>query len=89
MTTRASTAELRKMQIDELRKEIDRRRLEIAKTRLSVGMRTEKDTARFRRDKRELARMLTVLTQLSAAAQPELKSKRATSRIPAPSRSRS
>ena len=89
MATHSSATELRKMPVDELRKEIDRRRLDTAKERLSVGMQTEKDTAHFRRSKRELARMLTVLVQLSTAAQSELKPKRKTSRLPAPSRSRS
>ena len=78
MATHASATELRNMPVDELRKEIDRRRLDVAKARLSIGMRTQKDTAQFRRDKRAFARMCTVLT--------ELKKKPTTSTVSAPAR---
>lgn len=88
MSTHASAAELRKMQADELRKESERRRLDVAKMRLSIGMQSQKDTARFRRDKRELARMLTVLAELQSGGESELKPKRKSSTVPVPARSR-
>lgn len=64
MATHISTIELRKMQPQELRKEIETKRIDVAKMRLQVQMRSQKDTAKFQREKREFARMLTVLNDL-------------------------
>ncbi len=86
MALHASATELRKMQIPELRKEIERRRLELAKDRLGISMRSLKDTARYRRAKRDLARMCTVLTQLEAGSQSGLKTSASPTTVPAPAR---
>lgn len=51
------------MQIADLRKEIRSHQTHVQKMRLQITMNTEKDTARYRREKRQLARMMTVLTE--------------------------
>lgn len=51
------------MQIADLRKEIRSHRTHVQKMRLQITMNTEKDTGKYRRDKRQLARMMTVLTE--------------------------
>lgn len=68
MATHLSATELRNMQMDDLRKEIAEKRLVIAKMRINVHMRSEKDTARFLREKKELARMLTIASEKTGAA---------------------
>lgn len=62
-----SATDMRKMKPAELRKEIDGRRSSVAKIRIGITMRSHKDTAQFRREKKDLARMLTVLGELENA----------------------
>jgi ribosomal protein L29 len=50
-----------KMSSDELRREVSDRRVHLQKMRLGIGLGKEKDTAKYQREKRELARMLTAL----------------------------
>ncbi len=57
----ASFGELTAMPMDELRKEVTAQRLLIRKMRLGVHLNKEKDTAKYRREKRALARMLTAV----------------------------
>jgi ribosomal protein L29 len=61
MSTFHSTIELKRMSPDELRKEIYVRRAECAKMRIGLRTQSEKDHALYRRKRREIARMLTVL----------------------------
>lgn len=63
MATPTTTAEFRKMQIADLRRDIAAKRNDIARRGLAVHMRSEKNTATYRFDKKELARMLTVLNE--------------------------
>jgi ribosomal protein L29 len=58
-----SLKELRGMQASDLRKEIDEKRKSVAKMRLGLEMRSFKDSAVHRREKKEIARMLTVLNE--------------------------
>jgi ribosomal protein L29 len=61
MATHSTLKELRNMQTADLRKEVEQKRVVVAKMRLGLEMRSEKDSALYRREKRELARILTVL----------------------------
>ena len=54
-----SFGELMAMPFDDLRKEIVTQRALVRKMRLSIHLNKEKDTAKYRREKRALARMLT------------------------------
>lgn len=63
MSSSTTITELRTMQVSDLRKEIRTQRTEVQKMRIQITMNTEKDTAKYRREKRQLARMLTVLTE--------------------------
>ena len=51
------------MQVEDLRKEIRSQQTHVQKMRLQITMNTEKDTARYRREKRQIARMMTVLSE--------------------------
>ncbi|UPA22788.1 50S ribosomal protein L29 [Candidatus Peribacteria bacterium] len=86
MATTLTTKELRNMQTDDLRKEIAEKRLIVGKMHIDVQMRSEKDTARFLREKKELARMLTILNEksVSAPAKTPLKTAKKTAKVSAP-----
>ena len=49
------------MQVNDLRREVREQRTLVAKLRMTVRLGKEKDTARYRREKHQLARMLTVI----------------------------
>jgi ribosomal protein L29 len=61
MATHSSITELQNMQTADLVREIHGKRMNIAKMRLGLTMGSEKDSALFRRERKELAQMLTVL----------------------------
>ena len=85
MATTVTTNEIRKMQIDDLRKDIVEKQVTLAQMRVKVGMGSEKDTAQFLRAKRELARLLTILNEAQskmAAEAPALKEKPKTRTMP-------
>jgi ribosomal protein L29 len=84
MATILSTTELRKMSAEDLQKEITSRRAHLAKQKLSIGLQSEKDTGRFRREKRELARMLTVMNEMEKNSAKELNKEQKDATIPAP-----
>ena len=65
MATKTTTTELRKMQAPDLLREVSAKRMEIAKVRMGVEMRQEKDTAKLSRDKKDLARLLTIARENS------------------------
>lgn len=67
MSKVVSAAELRKMPAADLRKEIVEKRASVSKMKVAVEMRSHKDTAQFRRERKELARMLTVLNQVESS----------------------
>jgi ribosomal protein L29 len=58
-------AELRRMRPEDLRRDIRKSEEAIMKMRLGIKIGKEKDTARYRRSRRQLARMLTVLRELA------------------------
>jgi ribosomal protein L29 len=61
MATHSTLKELRNMQTADLQKEVAEKRLTVAKMRMGLELRSEKDSAMYRREKKELARILTVL----------------------------
>jgi ribosomal protein L29 len=63
MSSTLTTKELRNQSIQDLERDVAEHRKVIRKMRIGIEMNTEKDTARYRREKRALGRMLTVLTQ--------------------------
>lgn len=85
MATLASTTELRKMSVADLRKEVSEKRAEVAKLHIGVQMKTEKDTAKFAREKKHLARLLTILVEKESGEESAktLKSSQKTSTVPA------
>ncbi|MBI3619395.1 50S ribosomal protein L29 [Candidatus Peregrinibacteria bacterium] len=64
MSTTLTTSDLRNMQKEDLVREIRSHRMTLRKMRLGIRMKKEKDTAKYRSEKRTLARMLTILTTL-------------------------
>jgi ribosomal protein L29 len=63
MAANLTATELRKMPVADLRKEISSHQSEMAKMRLGLEMRSFKDSAKLRRFRKELARMLTVVSE--------------------------
>lgn len=85
MSQHITTTELRKMTPQDLSKEIGEKRGSIAKMRIAVAMRTQKDTAQYRREKKDLARMLTVLQEINhekTSKEAPLKTPRKASKVP-------
>ena len=62
MSSHASATELLKMTPKELGNEVMQQKMLVAKLKLGIAMGKEKDTARYRRERRQLARMQTALT---------------------------
>lgn len=67
MSKYLSTTELHKMSVEDLHTEIRSSRNLIAKLRLGVTLQKEKNTAKYDNEKKQLARMLTVLSQKKKA----------------------
>ena len=84
MATTLTAGEIRKMQRDDLLSEVTTKRGEIAKMRLGIEMGSHKDTAAYRRAKKELARMLTVLEETPKGETKTLKPARKASKVAAP-----
>ncbi|MDD4628194.1 MAG: hypothetical protein PHE68_02250 [Candidatus Peribacteraceae bacterium] len=61
MSTHPSTTELRTMQLPDLLKELKAQELTVEQLRLGIQQQKEKDTARYRREKKVLAQMKTEL----------------------------
>ncbi len=64
MTTHTSVAELARMTVSELRKELQIKRAELAKMRMGLAMQSEKNSALYKCHKKDVARMTMVLGQL-------------------------
>ncbi|MBM3231034.1 50S ribosomal protein L29 [Candidatus Peregrinibacteria bacterium] len=62
MSTLVTTKELRAMQSDDLRKEIEAQQIIVVQLRMGLQMGKDKDSARYLREKRQLARMKTILS---------------------------
>ena len=63
------------------------KRMIVAKMHIDIEMRSEKDTALFLREKKELARMLTIETEkLASEGKPQttLKTAKKAAKVPAP-----
>jgi ribosomal protein L29 len=65
MTSTVNTTELSRMTAQELSQEIASNRLEYAKMRMDIELQTEKNHARFRQKRRDIARMSTALTMMN------------------------
>lgn len=63
MSATTTTAELRKMPLADLQKEIRQLEDQVAKQRLGVRMGSEKNSAKYVRERKALARMKTILTE--------------------------
>ena len=63
MSLKLTLKELRKMNSEDLLREIKAKRALTAGMRLAIKVGKEKDSARFLREKKELSRMLTVLNE--------------------------
>lgn len=61
MSSITTITELRTMQVADLRKELRAQQTHVQKMRLQITMNTEKDTGRYRREKRQLTRMMMVM----------------------------
>ena len=66
MSSLTTITELRAMQIADLRNEIRAQETNIRKMRLQITMNTEKDTGKYRTEKKQLARMMMVLGEKKA-----------------------
>lgn len=69
MSAKVTTTELRKMQPKDLLKEINSQQNAVVKLRLGVKLGKEKDSAKYIREKKQLARMKTVYSQAAKAEQ--------------------
>jgi ribosomal protein L29 len=81
MSSSVSPTELRKMTPADLFKEIGEKRTVIAKITMGVHMKTEKDTAKLGKARREMAMLQTILGELQKAER--LKNKPKTSTVSA------
>ena len=63
MSTLATITELQKMSAKELSSEIRAQQALVSKLRIEIELRKEKNSAKYRNERRQLARMETVLTQ--------------------------
>ncbi len=67
MPTASSTiGDLLSMSVEDLQKELRTQRVAVAKLRIDVELRKEKDTARYRRERRHLALLETALSRKRA-----------------------
>ena len=67
MASLVSLIELRKMNLADLMRETAGQQAIVAKLRLGIKMQKEKDSAKYRREKKQLAQMQTVLTEKNRA----------------------
>lgn len=82
MATSVSYTELLKMSAKDLSAEIRENEMNLQKMRMGITMGREKDTARYQRMRRELARMKTALT--AKTAEETLKGSAKSPTLPAP-----
>jgi ribosomal protein L29 len=87
MATKLTAKDLTKMDTAALRREIAERQMVIAKMRLEIELGSRKDTAAYRVERRNLARLETALSQAGRATSPastlNRRTKRATLTAPA------
>ena len=63
MAKYATTTELRKMSAKDLQQEIREAKIEVAKLRMGVRLQKEKDTAKYEKERKQVARMETILSE--------------------------
>jgi ribosomal protein L29 len=63
MAQHASMKELLNMSVDDVRRDVREQRATVAKLSMGIRMGKEKNSALYKREKRQIAHMLTVLTQ--------------------------
>src|SRR3989344_7220800 len=63
MATILTAKELRNMTREDLLKDVTAQRGLVARLNMGIRLQKEKDTAKYRREKRALARMMTILTE--------------------------
>lgn len=66
MASLSTITELRNMQAAELEKDLQEKKLAVAKMRLDIDMRSQKDTAQYKKEKKQVARIQTILTEKKA-----------------------
>ncbi len=71
MSTHLTPKELRSMPREDLHREIKGKSLSVAKMRLDVAIGSQKDTAEYRREKREFARLLTIAREQELNSKPK------------------
>jgi ribosomal protein L29 len=76
MSTSSSMTELQRMTKDELRREITSKRSEYAKVRLHVQAQGEKNHAKMKLMRRDIARMMTALGSMPEMAKTETATKK-------------
>lgn len=81
MSTTATITELLAMQVSDLEKELRAQQTVVRKMRIELTLNTEKDSARYRRERRHLARLQTVLSRKRLGA---LNTSAKTATLPAP-----
>lgn len=69
MSSLTSVKELRKMSPEDLLKEIRQQESTVVKLRLGVQLGKEKDSAKYVREKKQLARMKTVYSPVSSSSE--------------------
>ena len=70
MATTLTTKELRNMTREDLLKDLTAQRGLVARLNMGIRLQKEKDTAKYRREKRALARMMTILTEKNSSTPP-------------------
>lgn len=65
MATKTTMTELRKMTLKDLHREVTSLQAAIGKLRMGMVMKKEKNTAHYQREKKQLARLMTALTEKS------------------------
>ena len=66
MASTLSLTDLRKMQASDLEKDLQEKKLALAKIRLDIGMMSQKDTSQYKKSKKEISRILTVINEKKA-----------------------
>lgn len=66
MSTLTAIKELRTMSVSDLEKELRTQLTVVRKMRIELTLNTEKDSARYRREKKQVSRLQTVLTEKRA-----------------------
>lgn len=86
MVHKTSTTELRRMTMDDIEREIRAKQMTVAKMRLGLKIGSEKDSARYKRERKQLAQLRTVQRDKMEEKGKKglLKTKRSSGTLPAP-----